>query len=385
MGFANRPTMLTAEIVRPDALTLRDLGAWRAICDGRPAYRSPLLGPEFAQAVGAVRRDVAVAVLKRRGETVGFLAHHRGRDGFARPIGAPFSDYHGPVLAEGFDPSLAEVLAASGLHCFRCTSLIGPAPDAATEAREAYAIGLEAIDAPGLLEEIRRSDPKRAKNWRRLSHKLEREQGAVEFGPDRSTEALRAVLAWKSAQLRRSGLHDVLRPLWVRELVNDLFANPDPVFGGLFLTLRVEGRPVAGHFGVRRGGVYHPWVAAYAPDAAPYSPGVLFLLRAIEAMPALGLTTYDLSAGSDHYKKPFANVRTVVRAGLVRAAPGAEAPFGWMQAALGARGAALARRLDQRLEQIAAAEPTILGRLKGVLGAVKDGPRRMGQSAPDSA
>ena len=62
--------MLRADLLRPDALGALDREAWAALCASSPRFRSPLLRPEFAQAVGAVRPDACVAVLKRRGRTV---------------------------------------------------------------------------------------------------------------------------------------------------------------------------------------------------------------------------------------------------------------------------------------------------------------------------
>ena len=46
--------MLRAETIHPKELSASDAAAWRALCAGRAAYASPLLGPDFAQGVGAV-------------------------------------------------------------------------------------------------------------------------------------------------------------------------------------------------------------------------------------------------------------------------------------------------------------------------------------------
>lgn len=368
--------MLTADIVRPDALAAPDRDLWGSLCDSVPEFRNPLLGPEFAAAVGLVRSDAAVAVLKQCGTTVGFFPHHRRPGGFGRPIGAPFSDYHAVVAEAGRPIRLEDAVAAAGLRTFRHTALIEVDTEAQSTAdrRDAYAVSLDGLTATVLLEQLRRSDPKRFKNWRRLSHKLEREQGEVSFGADVSRDSFERLLGWKSTQLRRTGLHDVLRAAWVETMMERLFADPSEAFGGLLLTLRVKGVPVAGHFGVRRGPVFHPWIAAFEPEYGAYSPGVLFLLRAIEAMPGMGLTTYDLSAGSDHYKKPFANRRMPIRAGVVRerGTPSSDKPQ-----------TELLGRINGRLEQIAAVEPSVLGRLRGVIDAVKDGPKRLGDAASE--
>ena len=56
---------LEAELVHPGALAPADVEAWRALQAAEPAFASPLLGVEFAQAVGAVRADARVAVFRR--------------------------------------------------------------------------------------------------------------------------------------------------------------------------------------------------------------------------------------------------------------------------------------------------------------------------------
>jgi CelD/BcsL family acetyltransferase involved in cellulose biosynthesis len=325
-----------------------------------------------------VRPDARVAVLKRDGSTVGVLAYHQRPLGYARPIGAPYADYHGVIARPEAGITLAQALAATGLRSYRHTGLIGVGADqGAATSVDGHAVDLTAISADDHLEAIRSADAKRFKNWRRLSHKLEREQPNVSFGVDASSEHLARAIGWKRAQLRRSGLHDVLRPAWVEQMMQTLFRTPDEAFGGLLLTLRVDDRPIAAHFGVRRGPVFHPWVAAFDPEFSVYSPGVMFLLRAIQAMPSLNLSVYDLSAGSDHYKKPFANGRTLAYAGLTsaagpRPAPAASTPL-----------AAVGRRVRQRLEHIASSEPSTPGRVRGLIDALRDAPKRLGDAAPD--
>ena len=67
---------MDAEILHPTALEAGDIVSWRHMIAAQPAFASPLMGPEFAQAVGAVRPDARVAIWRRDGRPVGFLAHH---------------------------------------------------------------------------------------------------------------------------------------------------------------------------------------------------------------------------------------------------------------------------------------------------------------------
>ena len=93
--------MLDVETIHPSLLSAVDAVLWRSLAASEESFGNPLLGPDFAQAVGKVREDARVAVVRRAGETVGFLPFHRRPGGLARPIGSPLSDYHGLVSRPG--------------------------------------------------------------------------------------------------------------------------------------------------------------------------------------------------------------------------------------------------------------------------------------------
>ena len=369
-----RPSMLQAEVLHPGALRDADCAAWRTLAAATPQFASPLLDPAFAQAVGQVRRDAAVALFRRGGELVGVLAHHRRPGGVARPIGAPWSDAHALITAPGAPLAWRDALAAAGLRSFRFSHLVDPhgvfAGVAGIEAPAHLVLTPPGLDGEGYWESLRAGSPKRFKNIRRLEHKLEREAGLLEFGADRSPEALAQLLGWKRAQFAQTGAQDVLHPAWSRELIARAAALHGGPVEGLALTLRAAGRVIAGHFGVRAGGAYHPWIAAYDPAFAAYSPGMVFMSMAVREAPRLGVRRYELGAGSDAYKQVFANAAEPSAAG-VAALDGAPAP---------APGDRLVDRLRRRLDHIAQAEITLPGRLHGLASAVA-GVRRLPPSS----
>lgn len=368
--------MLAAETVRPSELTARDLAAWAALRETAEVFGSPLLSPEFARAVGRVREDAAVAIIRRNGGAVGFLPHHRRPGGLARPIGAPLSDYHALIAEPGLDGVAAMKL--SGLREYRFTGLIDPHGAFARDAFrpgdtviEAHAVAIgEGPDAAAVyLEQLRAASPKRFKNLRRLDHKLEREGGPIALvGPDRDPAGFAALMGWKHEQFRRTGLTDVFAAPWISRLVGRLFAHGEGRLQGLMLSLQVAGRPAAAHFGIREGDRFHPWIASHDEALAAFSPGQILLWRAIEAMPALGLRWYDLAAGHDHYKIPYASHTLALAEGQARTAPGLQVEA-WRlaEAALGVSGVARARR---RLDQIASVELTFEGRLRSAAEAL---------------
>ena len=361
---------LSVSVVRPDQLSAQDVQAWRDLAAGHPAFANPLLGPDFAQAVAAVRPDARVAVWRKSGAAVAFLPHHAAPSGLVRPIGGALSDYHALVSGPGLDgPAL---LAGAGLEGWRFTGLIDPHglfQPAST--REAHRI--VPADGPGAyLEAVRAASPKKFKNYRRLDNKLEREVGEIVMvGPDASQAAFDKLIAWKLEQLHRTGAFDFLAPAWTPALLQNLFERREGPFQGLMISLYAGGRLVAGQFGIRLGDVYHPWIASTDPEFAAWSPGQLFLLRVIEEMPRLGLSAYDLGPGHDHYKRPYAFTQISIGEGAALA-PNAS----WLPGAIegawslaGARKGGVVGRLRRRIDAITAAETSASARLRGVLAA----------------
>lgn len=376
--------MLKAQTLHPKELSGQDHARWRTIAAAHPAFVSPLLGPDFAQAVGAVRDDARVSILEQDGETVGYLAYHRRPGGLARAIGAPLADYHGLVSLEGANLSGAALLAAAGLSAYRFTGLVDPFSVFATDVaarQESHVVQL--TDGPETyLETVRAAGAKKFKNWRRLDHKLGRDLGELRMvGPDHSRAAFDQLVNWKREQLRRTGTHDFLSPDWIQGLFERFFETRDGQFQGLMVNLYAGDRLVAGQFGVRQGDVYHPWLASADPDLGAYSPGQLFLWRAIEMMPELGLKTFDLGPGHDHYKRPYALTQLSIGEGLAAAASASGlAARGREQAwaAAGAHGTGLAGRLRRRLDIIATVELSLTGRALGFAQALTDQSRRRG-------
>ena len=361
-----RPIPLQARSVAAHALAPADRDAWRALAAPTPQFASPLLGPEFAAAVGRARSDAAVALFHRPdGELVGVLAHHRRPGGLARPIGAPWSDAHALITAPGRPVPWREALTAAGLRAYRFSHLVDPHGVFAGVAQATAPAHLLATPEGGgeaAWERLREASPKRFKNLRRLEHKLERELGVLEFGPDRSRTAFDDLVRWKREQFARTGAHDVLHPAWARALMHDVAALRDDGAEGRLYTLRAAGRLVAGHFGLQVGGVFHPWIAAFDPALCAYSPGMLFMSAAVREASRFGVRRYELSTGSDEYKTVFADGAEPAASGVAALAP----------AAAPALRGPLLDRVRSRLDFIAEAEISLAGRMHGVARAVVD-------------
>ena len=348
-----------------------------------PAFGSPLLGPDFALAVGEQRPDTRVAVLRRGGLPIGFLPHHLRPTGFARPIGAPFSDYHALVSAPGEPLDGAEVLRAAGLSAFRFTGLIDPFGvfDAGRDSQaDGHRIDLgdnPAAYLAGLSAESRN----RAKNYRRYHQKLERTLGPVRLvAHDADPAAFDQLIAWKREQTRRTGVQDFLRAGWTRRLLKRLFATRADGFQGMMVSLYAGDALVCGHFGVRQGDHFHPWIGASDHAWRSCSPGMVHQWMAIEAMPELGLRTYDLGPGFDHWKRMFARSVIPTGAGLAISSSPAGRLAGSFERVWSlplVERIEAAGRLRRRLDQIAVTELTLRGRVHGLVNAIAGYERRM--------
>lgn len=373
--------MLEVESLHPSQLNAEAVSLWRAMARTHVAFASPLLGPDFAIAVGQVREDARVAVIRRAGEIVGFLPHHRRPGRLARAIGTHFSDRHGLVSAPdpGFD--IREVLQAADIGLFRYTALVDPHGlfPASGRSEPTFEIAFEGATGDYLASVIA-ANPGEVRKFQRRAAKLARDVGRVEMiAGDAREETFERLLEWKQLQLRRTGAHDFLASGWSRDLLSNLFREREGEFRGVMFGLYAGDRLVAGHFGVRQGEAYHMWISAHDPELGRFSPGQAIFLSLIEAMPGLGLTRYDLGPGAGHYKQTYALSRTPVADGAV-AASAFSGFLGGVRTASGAHGYGLVDRLRRRAEQIANVELTMSGRARGLVDAVAALPRRAARS-----
>lgn len=368
-----------AEVLAPSDLRLTDILAWREMQGDVPAFANPLFGWDFSAAVAQVRDDARVAVWRDAERLpVAFMAFHKRPGGLARPIAAPFSDYHGIVSKGDIGVWGAQALSLAGISTLRATGLVDPfGLFERTDLEDADSYLLEVTgSAEDYIEALRAESPKRFKNYRRLQSKLEREVGPLRFVTAETDPAVfETVLRWKREQFHRTGLQDVLRPAWVDALMRGLFEQREGTLRGKLAALYAGDTLVTAHFGVRQNAVFHPWIASSNPDLADYSPGQLFLLHAIRSMPEDGLEAYDLAAGHDHYKRPFAPLVRQVGRGLISTG----------RPPLSERlGPAPMRKVMRRLDHIAAMEPGFAGRVRGFAEAAAAAGRRGFGNHPSS-
>lgn len=376
--------MLTCTVHKVKDLSPRDLACWRAMMTATDSFASPILSPEFAQAVARVRNDVHVAVYRRGAEIVGFLAHHRRPGAFARPAGAPFADYSALLTFPNPQMHISDALRLAGIDRLQVAGLVDPymvfgnRVHNTAVADDAYAMDLSADDP------VNNVPKKHTKNINRLRRHMAEELGEPRFIIDDTSRAhFDAMLKLKRTQVRETGLHDFLSAGWVRRLMINLRDAPRDQLHGCLVTLMAGDTPLMYQFGPRLHDRAHPWVSSYDPAYGALSPGQIFLNDCRMPLKDAGITWYDLSTGQQHYKPAFCNSHSIVHNATVFAAsPQGHLKRSFLHAAKAVQGVlgpldGLLTRVDRRMDVIASLELDAMTRLRGFGYALSKAPQRL--------
>jgi CelD/BcsL family acetyltransferase involved in cellulose biosynthesis len=296
------------------------LGAWRAIQSEVQSFSGPYFCPEFTQAVASVRSDVRVVVIENRGRTVGFFPHQRSSLGMGKPVGGPLSDFHGVIAVPGSDWNLYALMRAARLSVWAFDHLAG-------DIRQFEPCIAASADSPQIdlhagyeryVQERRAAGSDYIPKTEGLGRKCAREHGEIEFAlHDPDPEALAQLFRWKSGQYRSSGIANVFGVSWTQALLRRICGYQGHTFAGLCSTLRVNGRIVAVHAGMRSRDTLHYWFPAYDVEFSKFSVGNLLLLRMARSLPAYGVRTIDLGKGGEQYKERLMSGRVQLYEGCV--------------------------------------------------------------------
>ncbi|ESQ77197.1 GNAT family N-acetyltransferase [Asticcacaulis sp. AC402] len=379
--------MLTCTLYEANDLPQREIAYWRDLAAATPDFASPLLSPDFVRTVAQVRDDVHVCVYRRNGHTIGFLPHHRRPGRFARPVGAPFSDYSAVITAHEPGFTIEQALQLAGIDRMHVSGIVDPYGVFGQEVMrsatpdDAYALDLRG-DAPG-----NNVVKKLAKNISRLRRQLTEAVGEPHFiiGDD-NPHHFEAMLELKRTQVRHNGMHDFLAAPWVQRLMRNLFEAPKDGLHGCLVTLVAGDVPLMYQFGPRIGENAHPWVSSFDPAFGAYSPGQIFLNDCRMPLKDAGINWYDLSTGQQHYKPAFCNHHSVVHNAMVfSSSPAGRFKQGFLKAGRRLQRAIrpvdhLLNRIDRRMDVIASLELDTVARLRGFTHAVVTSPKRKGSS-----
>lgn len=380
---------MNVSLRHPSSLSAGELEAWRALCAASGPFLSPFQTPGFALAAGKVRRDARVlTVTSHAGKIDLVLPMQLSRSGLARPLGSPMCDVNGPIGEPRALALLPQALASAGVSVYAFSGWAGAtdAPGLKLRAQEGCAIADISGGFAAWLESRREAHPKHFKKMRRLARQAVADFGAEEisFGAA-SVDDLAELVRWKREQFQRTRRHDVLGAAWTRALLEACASAHEPDFAGVMATLRYGGRLAAAEFGLRTGGTLHGWIAAYNPDFAACSPGLVLQERLLERAAEAGVTRAVLGTGESHYKRHYTTGHEPLSEGIAIAAGLAGGPRALASGVLhaleqGGLGSAsrLAARTRRRMEVILSVETRVGDKVKGVARALGEDPAMRG-------
>lgn len=297
---------LTYRVIATGELSPRLVEAWRAILVRNHLLGSPYFCAEFTLLVAQVRRDVRVVVIEDGSRVVGFFPHQRSALGLGKPVGGPLSDYHGVVAEPECPWEVEQIMRAAKLATWEFDHLAGEVRDFGrfiTARHQAARIDLSA-GYDYYLKDRRAAGSSYIGKTEGLARKLGREIGKLEFAlHDDSETVLEQLILWKREQYNRSKIPDVFGVQWTRNLLGRIAQLQTEGFAGVCSTLRVDGRIVAIHMGMRSREVFHYWFPTYDPKFAKFSVGIILLLRIAEAIAKIGIRTIDLGIADGQYKE----------------------------------------------------------------------------------
>lgn len=312
---------MKVRVIKARDLPREEIALWNEFQAGNPELASPYFCPHFTLAVAKVRDDVSVAILEDKSDVVGFFPFQRRGRGVGKPVGWPLSDYQGVISPPGVSCDAHRLIDGCGLSVFDFDHLL--------VTQDGFLPFHEATEGSPYLDlsngydhyiESRAQDGTKVVNSRMASkwRKMEREFGELRFeARSADAEAMKTLLAWKSAQYHRTSAPDLFAYSWPVQLLEDLLRCEEPGFGGLLSTLHAGDQLVAVHLGLRSKAVWHYWFPTYGVEFGKYSPGYYLILQMAQSANALGLTTIDLGKGSMDYKLRLASGSVTVASGYV--------------------------------------------------------------------
>jgi CelD/BcsL family acetyltransferase involved in cellulose biosynthesis len=335
---------------------------WLALRAADPALESPYHHPDYHALVEVHQGGGKISIARRDGVIVALLPWQGGR--FARPSGAPLSDYQTVI---GQDVGVDALLKGQAVGAFHYTAL----PDENGEETTRLEIGTAEqwrADRDG-------SYRRHLKSTRRRTRKATEEIGEPRIvTQSRDVDAYQALMTWKRDKFRETGKFDVLanpgtsgllRALWERGPTAELRADLHVLYFG--------DRIAACDLGLTDGHVFHSWIVGYDPDLLSYAPGIQLLEGLIDAADPLGYRVIDLGAGTDGYKRHYATHPRHVAAGVVALPSPAgmlASTYDRMENGLRENTGDALGKLRRRYSQIAACEPNPGRRIAAISAAL---------------
>ncbi len=369
----------TIEVITPGELSAADKAAWTRLRASNPALYSPYFHPDYTALIGRLRDDAHIAIVYEGETPIAFFPYQGprpGKSGFARPIGAPMTDYHGVIAAPQADIDYGDMLRRAGIGAFHYSALIDPGDDLAPHPSATdMATMMDISKGAEAWRDARDSSYRRSlKSHRRRIRKAEEEIGLRRFEfQSRDRAAFDQLITWKKQKFTETGKYDVLSADWTLNLLEHLWTSTDKLRCDMQV-LYFGDRIAAIDLGLSDGPVFHSWIVAYDGDLQNYAPGIQLLEGLIDNAAGLGYSRIDLGAGTDGYKRHYASEEINVKSGFI-AVHGPAAALSRAYARTEQLGKKALKdapgKLRRRYSQIAACDDTFSGRARAMLDAVK--------------
>lgn len=375
---------LSVKIKKPDLLSEAEQALWAEYRQANPALYSPYFHFGYTHILGRLREDAHVLIVSEDDCVRAFLPfqasiNSNGKVGFARPIGAPMTDYHGFVCAQETEFDVLEAFKLAGFGAFHFAAIIDQKGLLDGYAKNQNACTMSDLSAGAAAwREARDSSYRRhLKSHRRRVRKAE-ELGERRFEfKSHDQNVFDQLIKWKKHKFVETGKYDVLSAEWTMSLLNGLWAKTPK--DGLWADMHAMyfgDQLAAVDFGLTDGTTFHSWMVAYNGDLQHLAPGIQLLEALIDECESLGYARIDLGEGTDGYKRHYASDDIQVSSGFIAATGpaaalskiyGAAETFG--ERKLGGLGR-LPGKARRRYAQIRACEPKFGGRAKAMLEAV---------------
>ena len=357
-----------------------DWSAWTQMRAANTDLRSPYFHPDYTRLLAELRPDVRVVCqYDETGTPISFLPVQGQR--FARPVGAPMSDYHA-IITDRDHVTYDKLLAKSGIGAYhfscatdakrlRLPQILSTSETAAIEietSAEAWRAGRDG------------SYRRHLKSNRRRTRKAEDAIGQKRIELfSRDIDVYASLLKWKREKFAQTGKYDVLSADWTQALIRKLWER------GTKADLRCDmhalyfgDRLAAIDLGLSDGDVFHSWMVAYDDELSEYAPGIQLLEGLIDATPETKYRYIDMGEGLDGYKRHYASASRDVVSGLVPLS-GAAGRLSRIYAATERWGVGPLKdapgKLRRRYSQIAACEDDAGGRVRHMFAAFKSARR----------
>jgi len=368
----------TITVKRVHELSDTDRTAWAALQASNAATYSPYFHLDYTILLSELRDDVFIACVYENDLPIAFLPYQGQR--FARPVGAPMTDYHGIICKNNAAFDTVEILKASAIGAYHFSSSVNAQMSLYFQSEDDGVL----MDISAGTETWRKdrdsSYRRHLKSNRRRIRKATEDIGEPRFVWQSNDQVIfDQLIAWKKQKFAETGKYDVLSADWTMELLTRLWKRNN---GGLkcdMQALYFGDRLAAVDLGLSDGETFHSWIVAYDGELHSYAPGIQLLEALIDASESLGYKRIDLGVGTDGYKRHYATEPVKAGTGFI-AAQGATAALSNIYGKAESFGQKALKdapgKLRRRYTQIAACEDSVSGRAKAMLNAVKSSGRR---------